>query len=179
MYKPKNSKFTSLRRSAGYSRGAKVQPCKWPLGTSQMALVSLGAGRVDGRQMEAGRVVLARGTRRQAKVTMPCFPDFPMTSKGTHSRMGKGKGTPDYHVFVACPGDVLYCVEGNPGTTRPRHLKKWAEALVMAGAKMPFATALVLAPRFPSDRRWREEYSSIGRALVSKAEGRRFNSCYS
>ena len=157
MRSPQKFKFRKLRGSSGYRRGAKIQSCKWPTGSAHMALVSLGSGRVTEQQMEAGRVVIARGTRRLAKVTMPCFPNVPITQKPNNSRMGKGKGDVHHHVFVACPGDVLFRVEGNRATTKLRHLKLWEQVLAVAGVKMPFDTLVVPAPTFPADTIWDEE----------------------
>ena len=136
----------------GSRRGAMIQQCKWPTGSAQLALVALGSGRVTERQMEAGSVVIARGTRRMANVVMPCFPNFPVTKKPSHVRMGKGKGDVQGHVFVACPGDILYRVEGNRATTKTRHLALWKQVLAFAGEKFPFEAAVVETPAFPTDR---------------------------
>jgi len=152
MRAPQNSKYRKRRGSGGYLRGSMIQSCKWPTGSAQLALVALGSGRVTERQMEAGRVVIARGTRRMAEVTMPCYPNFPITKKPRHVRMGKGKGDVHSHVFIACPGDILFRVEGNRATTKPRHLAQWKRVLDLAGMKMPFEAAVVEAPHFPADQ---------------------------
>ena len=149
---PKQSKFRKPHRSKGFGRGAKVQQCKRPIGSAQLALIAQGSGRISARQIEAGRVVVAQGTRRLAKVTLPCFPDYPVTQKGDNSRIGKGKGNPHHWVFVVCPGDVLYTVEGNIASTDSTTLTLWSAALLKAGMKLPVATSVTQAQTFPSDQ---------------------------
>ncbi len=147
---PKQTKYRKLHRSGGSSRGSKIQSCKYPSGNGLLALVSLGSGRCTSRQLEAGRIVISRGTKRNAFLSMPAFPDFGVTAKAERSRMGKGKGNLDYWVFVTCPGDILYSLEGGAGMSDSSVLDDWALVLSKAGDKRPFATSVVYVPKFPS-----------------------------
>ena len=64
------------------------------------------------RQLEAGRVALTRAVKRGGKIWIRVFPDKPFTKKPAETRMGKGKGNPEYWVAVVKPGRILYEMEG-------------------------------------------------------------------
>ena len=64
------------------------------------------------RQLEAGRVALTRAVKRGGKIWIRVFPDKPFTKKPAETRMGKGKGNPEYWVAVGKPGRILYEMEG-------------------------------------------------------------------
>lgn len=69
-------------------------------------------GWVTARQIEAGRVAVTRFIKRGGKLWIRIFPDKPVTKKPAETRMGKGKGAPEFWVAVVKPGRILYEVEG-------------------------------------------------------------------
>jgi large subunit ribosomal protein L16 len=69
-------------------------------------------GWVSNRQIEAARVALTRSLKRGGKIWIRVFPDKPVTKKPAETRMGKGKGNPEFWVAVVKPGRILYEMEG-------------------------------------------------------------------
>jgi large subunit ribosomal protein L16 len=94
------------------------------------------AGRLNSRQIEAGRVALTRHVKRTGKVWIRIFPDHPLTKKPAETRMGKGKGSPEEWVAIIKPGRVLYEITGVPEDVA-------REALRLCGHKLPMATKFV------------------------------------
>ena len=88
------------------------------------------------RQIEAGRIAITRFVKRGGKVWIRVFPDKPITRKPAETRMGSGKGNPEFWVAVIKPGRIIYEMEG----VSPEIAE---EALRLAAYKMPFATKLV------------------------------------
>ena len=88
------------------------------------------------RQIEAARVAITRKIKRMGKVWIRVFPDKPITLKPAETRMGKGKGNPEYWVAVIKPGRILYEING----VTPELAK---EAFRLGGAKLPFKTRMV------------------------------------
>jgi len=74
----------------------------------QYGLVSLEPGWITSNQIEAARVAMTRFTKRGGKVWIKIFPDKPVTKKPAETRMGSGKGSPEYWVAVIKPGRVLF-----------------------------------------------------------------------
>jgi large subunit ribosomal protein L16 len=93
---PKITKYRKVHRSLLSKRGKKVQERRNIENGPQLALVACGAGRITASQIEAGRLLLARCTKRRAKVSIPVFPSFGVTAKSDNSRIGKGKGNVSY-----------------------------------------------------------------------------------
>ena len=94
-------------------------------------------GRITSRQIEAARVALIRHVKRGGKLWIRIFPDKPITKKPAETRMGKGKGSPEYWVAVVKPGRVLYELEGvNEDVAR--------EAFRLAAHKLPIKTHFVM-----------------------------------
>ncbi len=90
-------------------------------------------GMMTARQIEAARVAMTRYVKRSGKVWIRIFPDKPMTTKPAETRMGKGKGSPEYWVARVKPGRVLYEMRGvDEATAR--------EAFRLAMHKLPFKT---------------------------------------
>jgi large subunit ribosomal protein L16 len=88
------------------------------------------------RQIEAGRIAITRFVKRGGKVWIRVFPDKPITRKPAETRMGSGKGNPEFWVAVIKPGRIIYEMEGvSPEVAE--------EALRLAAYKMPFATKIV------------------------------------
>ena len=90
-------------------------------------------GWVTSNQIEAARVALTRYTRRGGQVWIKIFPDKPITEKPAETRMGSGKGSPEYWVAVVKPGHVLFEIKGVPEETA-------REALRLAQHKLPIKT---------------------------------------
>ena len=88
------------------------------------------------RQIEAGRVALTRAVKRGGKIWIRVFPDKPFTKKPAETRMGKGKGNPEYWVAVVKPGRILYEMEGIPEAEA-------REALRLASHKLSIKTRFV------------------------------------
>jgi large subunit ribosomal protein L16 len=88
------------------------------------------------RQIEAGRIAITRFVKRGGKVWIRVFPDKPITRKAAETRMGSGKGNPEFWVAVIKPGRIIYEMEGVTSEVAE-------EALRLAAYKMPFATKIV------------------------------------
>ena len=91
---------------------------------------------VTSQQIEAARIALTRYTKRGGQVWIKIFPDKPVTAKPAETRMGSGKGTPEYWVAVVKPGRILFEVGGIDETIA------W-EALCLAAGKLPLKTKIV------------------------------------
>ena len=99
-------------------------------------LVALEPSWVTANQIEASRIVINRTMRRGGKVWIKIFPDKPVTSKPAETRMGSGKGSPEYWVAVVKPGRVLFEVAGVDEEVARRALK-------LASYKMPIKCKVV------------------------------------
>jgi len=88
------------------------------------------------RQIEAGRITISRYLKRKGKLWVRAFPWKPVTKKPTETRMGKGKGDPEFWVDVIRPGKVLFEVEGIPESEA-------REAMRLAAHKLPIRTRFV------------------------------------
>ncbi len=99
-------------------------------------LKALEPGWITARQIEAARVALTRQMKRDGRIWIRIFPDKPVTKKPAETRMGKGKGLPEFWVAVVKPGRVMFEVGGITGTLA-------AEALRLAAHKLPIKTRFV------------------------------------
>ena len=102
----------------------------------EYGLVALEPHWVTSQQIEAARVALTRYTKRGGQVWIKIFPDKPVTEKPAETRMGSGKGSPEYWVAVVKPGRVLFEVAGVGDETA-------LEALRLAGHKLPIKTKII------------------------------------
>jgi len=91
---------------------------------------------ITNRQIEAARVAIMRHIKRAGKLWIRIFPDKPVTVKPAETRMGKGKGAPEYWVAVVKPGRILFELEGVPIDIARR-------AMELAAAKLPIKTKFV------------------------------------
>jgi large subunit ribosomal protein L16 len=91
---------------------------------------------ITDRQIEAARIAMTRHIKRGGKIWIRMFPDKPVTKKPAETRMGKGKGAPEYWVAVVKPGRILYEIEGVDETTA-------REAMRLAAQKLPIRTRFV------------------------------------
>ena len=102
----------------------------------EYGLVALEPSWITSQQIEAARIALTRYTKRGGQVWIKIFPDKPVTEKPAETRMGSGKGSPEYWVAVVKPGRVLFEVAG-VGEEMAH------EALRLAGHKLPIKTKIV------------------------------------
>ena len=93
---------------------------------------------ITSNQIEAARVAMTRYTKRGGQVWIKIFPDKPVTKKPADTRMGSGKGSPEYWVAVVKPGRVMFEIAGVPEETA-------REALRLASHKLPIKTKIVVA----------------------------------
>ncbi|MEK7279453.1 MAG: 50S ribosomal protein L16 [Nitrospirota bacterium] len=111
------------------------------LSFGEFGLKALEPGWISARQIEAARIAITRHVKRGGKVWIRIFPDKPITKKPAETRMGKGKGNPEYWVSVVKPGRILYEMDGVPKETAE-------EAFRLASHKLPIATKIVVRGEF-------------------------------
>ena len=99
-------------------------------------LIALEDAFITSRQIEAARIAITRYMKRTGKVWIRIFPDKPITKKPAETRMGKGKGSPEYWVAVVRPGRVMFEIEGVS-------LEEAKEAMRLASHKLPVKTRLI------------------------------------
>jgi large subunit ribosomal protein L16 len=137
MLLPKRVKYRKShrgRRKGKAQRGHRVA-------FGDMGLKALEAGWITSRQIESCRVAITRKMKRDGKVWIRIFPDKPVSKKPLETRMGKGKGNPEFWVAVVKPGRIMFEVAGVS--------KELAnEALKMASYKLPIKTKIVSRPDF-------------------------------
>ena len=99
-------------------------------------IIATQPGWVTSNQIEAARQAMTRRTKRGGQVWIKIFPDKPITAKPAETRMGSGKGAPEYWVSVVKPGRVLFEMAGIPEETA-------REALRLAAHKLPITTKFI------------------------------------
>ena len=132
MLSPKRVKFRKVqkgRRNGLAYRGSDVS-------YGDFGLQALAPGWITSRQLEAGRIALTRHVKRGVKIWIRVYPQKPLTKKAAETRMGTGKGNPEYWVAVVEPGRILYEIEGVPEEVA-------REALRLASHKLPLETRFV------------------------------------
>jgi large subunit ribosomal protein L16 len=132
MLMPKRVKFRKQQR--GRRRGLATRGSTLHFG--DYGLKALEPAWITNRQIEAARVALTRHVKRGGKVWIRIFPDKPVTEKPAETRMGKGKGSPEYWVAVIKPGRVLFELEGVP-------LDLAKQAMRLAAGKLPLKTKFI------------------------------------
>ena len=103
------------------------------LAYGEYGLVATEPSWITSQQIEAARIALTRYTKRGGQVWIKIFPDKPVTEKPAETRMGSGKGSPEYWVAVVKPGRVLFEIAGVPEDVA-------REALRLASHKLPIKT---------------------------------------
>jgi large subunit ribosomal protein L16 len=98
---------------------------------------------ITSRQIEAGRRAMSRYARRGGKLWIRIFPDKPVTMRPAETRMGSGKGAPQYWVAVVKPGKILYEISGVSLTIA-------RTAMRIASFKMPIKTKFIMSSSFQS-----------------------------
>ena len=129
MLSPKRTKFRKHHR--GNLKGKATRGNTISFG--DFGLQALEPCWITSRQIESGRRVLTRYVRRGGKLWIRIFPDKPVTMRAAGSRMGSGKGNPEYWVAVVHPGKILYEMKGISETIA-------RQALRIAAYKMPVKT---------------------------------------
>jgi len=132
MLMPKKVKFRKMQK--GRMNGKAYGGSEVAFG--EFGLKALEPGWLSSQQIEAARIAITRHAKRGCKLWIRIFPDKPITKKPAETRMGKGKGAPEYWVAVVKPGRILYEMSG---VAEP--LAK--EAMRLASHKLPFATKFV------------------------------------
>ena len=107
------------------------------LAYGEFGLVAIEPAWITSQQIEAARIALTRYTKRGGQVWIKIFPDKPVTEKPAETRMGSGKGSPEYWVAVVKPGRVLFEIAGVPEADA-------REALRLASHKLPIKTKILL-----------------------------------
>jgi large subunit ribosomal protein L16 len=110
-------------------RGGTIAFGEWGLQVTE-------PGWITQRQLEAARIAMTRFIKRGGRIWIRIFPDKPITKKAAETRMGSGKGAPEYWVCVVKPGRILYEMQG----VTPEIAK---EAFRLASHKLPLATRVV------------------------------------
>ena len=105
---PKRTKFRKMQK--GRMKGLAQRGARVTFG--DYGIKALEAGWITSRQIEAARIAMTRKMKRTGKVWIRIFPDKPITKKPAETRMGKGKGSPEYWVAVVKPGRILFEVGG-------------------------------------------------------------------
>ncbi len=129
---PKRVKYRKVQR--GSFRG--VAQSGKDISFGEYGLKALDRGWIKATQMEACRVAMNRHMKRRGKVWVRVFPSKPVSKKPLETRMGKGKGAPEYWVTVVRPGMMLFEVGGIPEALA-------RESLRLAAAKLPIRTMFV------------------------------------
>ena len=132
MLMPKRVKFRRVQRGrlkGKASRGVTIS-------NGQYGLVALEPAWITSNQIEAARIAMTRYIRRGGKVWIKVFPDKPITEKPAETRMGSGKGSPEYWVAVVKPGRILFEMDGVD-------VEVAREAMRLAGHKLPIKTKFI------------------------------------
>lgn len=132
MLMPKRIKFRKHHR--GRMKGKAYRGST--IGFGEYGLKALEPAWITSKQIEAARVAMTRHIKRGGKVWIRIFPDKPVTEKPAETRMGKGKGSPEYWVAVVKPGRILFEIEGVS-----KELAR--EAIRLASHKLPIKTKFV------------------------------------
>jgi large subunit ribosomal protein L16 len=132
MLMPKRTKFRKQHR--GRMTGTEVRGNKVDFG--DFGLQAMEPAWITSRQIEAARRAMTRYTRRGGKIFIRVFPDKPVTAKPAETRMGSGKGSPEYWVAVIKPGRILFEIKGITEESAK-------EAMRLSGAKLPIRTKFV------------------------------------
>ncbi|MGI6706108.1 MAG: 50S ribosomal protein L16 [Clostridia bacterium] len=132
MLMPKRVKRRKVQR--GRMRGIATRGNTISYG--QYGLMAMDPGWITSNQIEAARVAMTRFTRRGGKVWIKIFPDKPVTQKPAETRMGSGKGSPEYWVAVVKPGRIMFEIAGVSEEMA-------REALRLAAHKLPIKCKFV------------------------------------
>jgi large subunit ribosomal protein L16 len=132
MLMPKKTKFRKVQkgRLKGLSKGARE------LNFGEFGLKAIEPARLTAQQIEAVRVTISRGLKKDGRVFLRVFPDKPVTKKPAETRMGKGKGNPEFWVAAVKRGRIMFEIGGLPENEAK-------ELLRLAAYKLPMKTQFV------------------------------------
>ena len=137
MLSPKRVRHRKVQRGAMPGNATRGNTVAF----GDFALVAMERMWITNRQIEAARVAMNRHIKRGGKLWIRIFPDKPYSKKPAETRMGKGKGAPEYWVAVVKPGTVMFELGGIDRTLAE-------EAMILAGAKLPIKTKFVTRSEF-------------------------------
>ena len=132
MLMPKRTKYRKQQR--GRMKGTETRGVSLHFG--DFGLQAQDPGWLTSRQIEAARRAMTRAIRRGGQIFIRVFPDKPVTARPAETRMGSGKGAPEYWVAVVKPGRILFEIKGVSEEAA-------REAMRLAGAKLPFEVKFI------------------------------------
>jgi len=132
MLSPKRVKYR--KRQKGRLKGISSRGNRVAFG--EFGLKAITGARITARQIEAARRTISRHIKRGGKLWIRIFPDYPVTKKPAETRMGSGKGNPEYWVAIVKPGRIMFEISGIPEETVK-------EAFRLASHKLPVKTVVV------------------------------------
>lgn len=141
MLMPKRTKYRKIMK--GRMRGKAHRGATIAFGS--YGLQATECGWISSRQIEAARVAMTRHVKRGGKLWIRVFPNKPITKKPAETRMGKGKGSPEYWVAVVKPGRVLFEMEGID-------VELAKEAMRLGQMKLPFHTRFIVRESIGTSR---------------------------
>ena len=134
MLLPKRVKYRRVHRGRMTGKALRGNTVSY----GEFGLAATEPAWITSNQIEAARVAMTRYTKRGGQVWIKIFPDKPVTKKPADTRMGSGKGSPEYWVAVVKPGRVMFEIAGVPEESA-------REALRLASHKLPIKTKIVVA----------------------------------
>jgi large subunit ribosomal protein L16 len=135
MLTPKRTKYRKKQRRVKRTMLGKATRGN-TIAFGEYGLVSATSGWITNRQIEAARIAMTRHIKRGGKVWIRIFPDIPYTKKPAETRMGKGKGAPEYWVAAVRPGTVMFELAGVTDELAQSAMK-------LASSKLPLRTKVV------------------------------------
>jgi large subunit ribosomal protein L16 len=129
---PKRVKYRKVQRGRMKGKATRGNVVSY----GEYGLMAMDPGWITSNQIEAARVAMTRYTKRGGQVWIKIFPDKPVTEKPAETRMGSGKGSPEYWVSVVKPGRVMFEIAGVGDESAK-------EALRLASHKLPIKTKIV------------------------------------
>ena len=138
MLLPKRVKYRRVHRGRMTGKALRDNTVSY----GEFGLVATEPAWITSNQIEAARVAMTRYTKRGGQVWIKIFPDKPVTKKPADTRMGSGKGSPEYWVAVVKPGRVMFEIAGVSEEIA-------REALRLASHKLPIKTKIVAADAAP------------------------------
>ncbi|NTV99264.1 MAG: 50S ribosomal protein L16 [Chlorobiaceae bacterium] len=137
MLMPKRVKYRKTQRGrmkGNAGRGTSVSFGSFGLKATEPAWIT-------SRQIEAARIAMTRFMKRDGKIWIRIFPDKPVTKKAAETRMGSGKGSPEFWVAVVKPGRVMFEADGVSKEVA-------TEAFRLAAKKLPIKTKFIVRPDY-------------------------------
>ena len=132
MLMPKRVKYRRVHRGRMTGKAMRGNT----LAYGEFGLQAMEPGWITSNQIEAARIAMTRFTKRSGQVWIKIFPDKPVTKKPAETRMGSGKGSPEYWVSVVKPGRVMFEIAGVSEEVA-------REALRLASHKLPIKTKVI------------------------------------